>query len=255
MGATLSPRETLLAAADKGVAKTRASALTLSILGFLGGAFIAVGYLAYLRIVGSMPAEMTGLGKFIGAAVFPVGLVCILIGGGELITGNMMVVPVAWLRRRITLAALLRNWAWVSMSNLVGAMFVAWFFGHVTGLTKGHYAAITAQTAQAKVDDSFVQALVSGMGCNWLVCMGVWLCYAADSMPGKILGAWFPVMTFVVIGFQHVVANMFVIPAAIWGGAAIDWGQFGLNMVFVYAGNVLGGLLLVGMLYALAYKN
>lgn len=253
--AALSPRDTLLLTADKGTAKAQAAVVTLAALGFLGGAFISVGYLAYLRIVGSMPNELIGLGKFIGAAVFPVGLVCILIGGGELITGNMMAVPVAWLRKRITFAALLRNWGWVTLFNVAGAFFVAWFFGHVVGLTEGHYAEITAKTAQAKVDDGFWQAVVSGIGCNWLVCMGVWLCYAADSMSGKVLGAWFPVMTFVAIGFQHVVANMFVIPAAIWGGAAISWAQFAENMVSVYLGNVLGGALMVGALYALAFRH
>lgn len=253
--ATLSPYETLLMTADKGVAKAQASLRTLAALGFLGGAFISVGYLAYLRIVGSMPAELAGLGKFIGAAVFPVGLVCILIGGGELITGNMMVLPVAWLRKRIRLMGLVRNWAVVTLFNVIGAFFVAWFFGHVVGLTEGHYLAATESAARAKVEEDFVQALVSGIGCNWLVCMGVWLCYAAQSMSGKVLGAWFPVMTFVAIGFQHVVANMFVIPAAIWGGAAISWGQFAGNMLAVYVGNVLGGALMVGAVYVLAYKD
>lgn len=253
--ATLSPYDTLLLTADKGVAKAQASLRTLATLGFLGGAFISVGYLAYLRIVGAMPPELVGLGKFIGAAVFPVGLVCILIGGGELITGNMMVLPVAWLRKRISLAALARNWWIVTLFNVLGAFFVAWFFGHVVGLTEGHYLHVTESVAKAKVDESFWQAVVSGVGCNWLVCMGVWLCYAADSMSGKVLGAWFPVMTFVAIGFQHVVANMFVIPAAIWGGGAIGWGQFAENMLAVYLGNVLGGALMVGALYALAYRE
>ena len=255
MAATLSPRDTLLATADKGVAKASASFSSLAALGFLGGAFISVGYLAYLRIVAAMSPEFAGLGKFIGAAVFPVGLVCILIGGGELITGNMMVVPVAWLRKRISFAALLRNWGVVTLFNVLGAFFVAWFFGHVVGLTEGHYLHVTESVAQGKVCEDFWQALVSGIGCNWLVCMGVWLCYAADSMSGKVLGTWFPVMTFVAIGFQHVVANMFVIPAAIWGGAAITWSQFAHNMVSVYLGNVLGGALMVGALYALAYRD
>lgn len=101
----------------------------------------------------------------------------------------------------------------------------------------------------------FGQAVVSGIGCNWLVCMGLWLCYGADTFSGKILGTWFPVMVFVAIGFQHVVANMFVIPAAIWGGGDITWAQFGENMIAVYLGNVLGGTVMVGALYYAAYRD
>lgn len=255
MAATLSPQSILAYTADKGVSKAQAAWLTLAILGFLGGAFISVGYLAYLRIASAFPAELLGLGKFIGAAVFPVGLICILIGGGELITGNMMVLPVAWLQRRITLSGLLRNWIIVSIFNLFGAMAVAWFFGHIAGLTEGHYHEFTLAVARGKVEDNFIRGVASGVGCNWLVCMGVWLCYATTSVSGKILGIWFPVMTFVAIGFQHVVANMFVIPAAIWGGGEISWAQFGHNMFSVYLGNTLGGALIVGLLYGLAYRE
>ena len=254
MADTLSPQAILDYTADKGAAKASATWHTLAFLGFLGGAFISVGYLAYLRIAASFPPELLGLGKFIGAAVFPVGLICILVGGGELITGNMMVLPVAWLKRRTNLHGWLRNWSIVTVFNVLGAFFVAWFFGHIVGLTEGHYHELTLAVARGKVEDSFLQAVVSGIGCNWLVCMGVWLCYASSSASGKMLGIWFPVMTFVAIGFQHVVANMFVIPAAIWGGGDISWAQFAHNMLSVYLGNVLGGAGMVGLLYGLAYR-
>jgi len=255
MADVLNPKDILATSADKGFAKALNATDRLAALGFLGGAFISVGYLAYVRIVAAMPHELLGLGKLLGAAVFPVGLVCILLSGGELITGNMMALPVAWLKRRISLRQWARNWAIVTVTNVLGAFFVAWFFGHYVGLTEGAAFAETLAIARGKVDAGFGQALVSGIGCNWLVCMGVWLCYGADTFSGKVLGTWFPVMVFVAIGFQHVVANMFIIPAAIWGGGDISWAQFGENMVSVYLGNVLGGAIMVGGLYYAAYRD
>lgn len=249
------PQQILQATIHKGIAKARTDTLKLSVLGCLGGAFIALGYLAYLKVAAGIPHEWPGLATLLGAAVFPIGLIGILIGGGELITGNMMVLPVARLAGKIRSAELLRNWLLVSAANLIGAMLVAWWFGHYLGLTEGAVWEKTVATAQAKVDASFGQGMVSGIGCNWLVCLGVWLCYGAKSMSGKILAIWFPVMIFVLVGFQHVVANMFVIPAAIWGGADITWAQFGHNMLSVYIGNMLGGALMVGAAYYFAYRD
>lgn len=251
----LYPEQILQATVEKGEAKVKGSTLTLSILGFLGGMYISLGYLAYIRVVGGMPHDWGSLAVFIGAAVFPIGLICILLAGGELITGNMMVLPVAWLAKRISLAQWGRNWLIVTLANLSGAFFVAWFFGHYVGLTEGAVLATTISAAEEKVAADFGRALVSGIGCNWMVCLGVWLCYGARSFSGKILGIWFPVMIFVLVGFQHVVANMFVIPAAIWAGADISWAQFGWNMVSVYIGNAVGGAVFVGAVYFYAYRG
>lgn len=249
------PQQILQTAIAKGIAKTQLNTVKLLVLGCLGGAFIALGYLACLKVMSGIPPQWSGLAALLGAAVFPIGLIGILLGGGELITGNMMVLPVAQWARKISLAATLRNWLWVSVANLIGAMLVAWWFGHYLGLTEGAVWEKTQAAAQAKVAADFGQAFVSGIGCNWLVCLGVWLCYGAKSTGGKILGIWFPVMIFVLVGFQHVVANMFVIPAAIWGGAAITWAQFWHNMAAVYLGNLCGGSLMVGAAYYLAYRD
>ena len=180
-GASLEPKQILAYSADKGTAKAENRCDRLAVLGFLGGAFISVGYLAYIRIVAAMPHELAGLGKLLGAAVFPVGLVCILLGGGELITGNMMALPVAWLQKRIKLWQWARNWLIVTATNVLGAFFVAWFFGHYVGLTEGAALAETVAVAHGKTDVSFGQAVVSGIGCNWLVCKGLCLCYGADT--------------------------------------------------------------------------
>ena len=248
------PKEIAEVAIQKGTEKATASNAAVVILGFLGGAFIALGYLAYIRVTGTMPHEWGGLVTFIGAAVFPVGLVLVLLGGGELLTGNMMAVSIAFFGKRISFSQLFRNLALITLFNFLGALFIAYFFGHFVGLTEGAFLEKTVQTAQAKVNDPFWVAFVSGIGCNWLVGMAVWLCYGAKDFFGKILAIWFPVMTFVLIGFQHVVANMFIIPAAIFAGE-LSWSAFLPNIVPVFFGNLVGGAIFVGLFYYLTYKK
>ncbi|MBU0278503.1 MULTISPECIES: formate/nitrite transporter family protein [unclassified Gemella] len=251
----LEPYEIYAYSAEKGKTKANADLLYKIILGFLGGAFISVGYLAYIRIAGTFPHEWGGFGAFIGAAVFPVGLACILIGGGELITSNMMAVGAAYFSKKIPLSKLINNYVIITLANIVGSLFVAYFFGHIVGLTEGVVLEKTIHTAEAKITATSIQMIISGIGCNWLVSMGAWLSFCAKDVTGKILGAWFPVMTFVAIGFQHVVANMFVIPAAMFAGADITFIEFLKNMVFVWIGNVLGGTVLVAGMYYLAYAR
>jgi formate transporter len=238
---------------DAGVRKSKLPLDTLLILGFLAGAFIALGFLLDIRVTASLPKAWGSLSSFLGASVFPVGLILIIMGGGELITGNMMAVPIAWFAKKISLGRLLRNWFWVTISNFVGALFVAYFFGHLVGLTEtGAYLTKTVAIAQSKIDEDFLKAFISAIGCNWLVSMAVWLAYGADDFSGKWLSIWFPIMAFVAIGFQHVVANMFVIPAAIFAGH-VTWGQYVANFVPVYLGNIVGAAIFVALAYYVAY--
>ncbi|BFH65651.1 formate/nitrite transporter family protein [Paenibacillus azoreducens] len=238
---------------ETGAKKAHNPALTVLVLGFLAGAFIALGFLLDIRVIASAPKEWGSFAGFVGAALFPVGLVLVLLAGGELLTGNMMAVALAWMAKRIKVSELLRNWALVLVANFAGALFVAYFFGHVTGLTEsGPYLDKLVDMAGHKLDDSFLQAFVSGIGCNWLVALAVWLCYGSDSMSGKILGIWFPTMAFVAIGFQHVVANMFLIPAAIFAGH-FTWGDYFMNFVPVLLGNMVGGAIFVAGAYWVAY--
>ncbi|MBB3101957.1 formate/nitrite transporter family protein [Azomonas macrocytogenes] len=248
-----SPPEIAELAISAGEKKSRMLLLPMLILGFLAGAFIAIGFLLDIRVIGTLPTEWGSFSAFLGAAVFPVGLILTIIAGGELLTGNMMTLPMALFARRIVVGAVIRNWGVITLANFAGAIAVAYFFGHVLGLTEGAFLAKTVGIAQAKVNDSFMHAFISGIGCNWLVCLGVWLGYASKDVAGKVLGIWFPVMAFVAIGFQHVVANMFVVPAAIFAGA-VTWSQYLPNFVSVFLGNAAGGALFVGLAYYLAYK-
>ncbi|RUT43774.1 formate/nitrite transporter family protein [Paenibacillus anaericanus] len=247
------PQQIAAITVENGVKKAHNHLLTVLILGFLGGAFIALGFLLDIRVISTAPKEWGSLVNFVGAAVFPVGLILVLLAGGELLTGNMMAVPLARMSKKISTGEMFKNLVLITISNFVGALFVAYFFGHVVGLTSsGAYLDKLVDMAGHKIDDSFLQAFVSGIGCNWLVALAVWLSYGADNMSGKIMGIWFPTMAFVAIGFQHVVANMFLIPAAIFEGY-FTWGDYIRNFVPVWLGNLTGGAIFVAAAYWVAY--
>lgn len=249
------PQEIAAIAAETGTKKANLSMSALLILGFLGGAFIGFGFLLDIRVIGNLPKEWGSLSSLIGAAVFPIGLVLVVLAGAELATGNMMSLAMALFSKGIKLPDLIKNWVIVTIANFAGAVFVAFFFGHIVGLTEtGPFLEKTVAIAQAKLADGFWQAFISAIGCNWLVCLAVWLSMGSKDFTGKIIGMWFPVMAFVAIGFQHVVANMFVIPAAIFAGGA-TWSGYFSNFVPVFLGNVAGGSVFVSLLYFTAYKK
>ena len=228
----LYPHEILQDVIDKSYAKSEGHLKTLAILSFLGGGYVSFGYMAYLKVVSGIPPEWSGLSTLLGAAVFPICLICILVGGGELATGNMMMMALGRLTKRVSLQKLFRNWIVVSLGNLLGALFMAYFLGHYVGLSEG-----------------------AAIACNWMVCMGIWFYFGAKQTSGRILAIWFPVMIFVLIGLQHFVANMFIIPAGIFAGANVTWSQFFFNMIPVFLGNVTGGAAFVGASYLYAYRH
>ncbi|WP_338776397.1 formate/nitrite transporter family protein [Metabacillus sp. FJAT-52054] len=251
--AYLKPQQIAEKTIEAGVNKTRLPMPVLWILGFLGGAFISFGFLLDIRVIGNLPAEWGSFASLLGGAVFPVGLMLIVLAGGELITGNIMSVSMAFYAKKVSLKDLGLNWILVILANFLGALFVAYFFGHVVGLTEaGPFLDKTIAIAGAKLDESFGQTLVSAIGCNWLVCLAIWLSTGAEDVGGKILGIWFPIMAFVAIGFQHVVANMFLIPAAIFAGH-FTWMDYFSNFVPTLIGNIIGGAVFVGMAYFTAY--
>ncbi|BAE75260.1 putative formate transporter 1 [Sodalis glossinidius str. 'morsitans'] len=248
-----SPKEVAAIAMHTGVTKSQASLPVLVVLGIMAGAFIALGFLLDIHVVSSMPPAWGSFGVFLGASVFPVGLVLTVLAGGELLTGNMMTLPMALFSRQIGVLALIRNWFWVTLANFIGSLMIAWFFGHILGMTEGAFLAKTVAIANAKISADFTHAFISAIGCNWLVSLAVWLAYAAKDMAGKILGIWFPIMAFVDLGFQHVVANMFVIPAAIFAGQA-TWHDYFINFPPVFLGNAVGGGIFVALIYFIAYR-
>lgn len=237
---------------ESGIKKAHLPLSALLVLGFAAGAFISLGYLLFIRVTAAAPQQWGSINNFIGAALFPVGLILVVVAGGELLTGNMMAVPLARMAGRIKTSEVVKNLILITISNFVGALFVAYFFGHVAGLTEGAFLNKTVDIAQHKLEATFLQAFISGIGCNWLVALAVWLSYGSEDISGKILGVWFPTMAFVAIGFQHVVANMFVIPAAIFAGH-FTWLEYFENFVPVWLGNLVGGALFVAGVYYTAY--
>ncbi|MHC9537064.1 formate/nitrite transporter family protein [Dellaglioa sp. BT-FLS60] len=240
---------------EAGTNKIQKSLIEKLILGFIGGAMISLGYLAYIRVSASIPANLASLTNLVGASVFPIGLIVILLCGGELVTGNMMAVSIAFMDKKVDFLQLVLNWIVITIANVIGAIFVAYFFGHVVGLTHSDaYLTQVISLADHKVSATWLQALISGIGCNWFVGLALWLSYGAKDAAGKILGIWFPIMIFVAIGFQHSIANSFVIPAAIFEGHS-NWLAFIQNFFFVYIGNIIGGAIFVSGFYYLSYKK
>ncbi len=207
------------------------------------GAFIALG------AVGSQIAGAVA-GRLAGACVFPVGLVLVVSVGVELFTGNCLLF-IPFLDKKITLAAMLRNWGIVWLGNLTGSVLVALAacFGHVYGPIESAAGSLAPviDTAGAKCSISIGNGLLRGILCNVLVCLAVWLAMSATDAAGKIIGTCLPVMLFVLCGYEHSVANMYFIPAGmLLSGDTGLFPGFLMNLIIVTLGNILGGAVIAG---------
>lgn len=239
-----------------GVAKARLPFLETFTLGVLAGAFIALGAMLF-TLVSTDPGTGFGPARFLGGIAFSLGLVMVAIAGAELFTGNNLLV-MAWVDGRIGLAELARNWAIVYLANFVGAVGMAVLVWLADGLAlgQGRVLETAAAIARAKVALGPVEAFFRGVLCNVLVCMAVWLSFAARDVAGKILAIVFPISAFVALGFEHSIANMYLIPVAIVHGVpGVGLGGLFANLVPVTAGNVVGGGGLVALAYWLCYRQ
>ena len=261
----LSPKETAERYVNIGRGKAALPIGRMLVLGMLAGAFIA------LAAVGANTALSTvtnpSLGKLAAACVFPGGLAMVLLAGSELFTGNcLMVMPL--LQGEIGWGGMVRNWLFVYIGNLLGSLLIVGLVagGGQWGLFSGQLAVTTIKVAAGKTALSFPAAFCLGVCCNFLVCIAVWISFAADSVGGKLAGLFFPIMLFVLAGFEHSVANMYYIPAGIVAAAdpayaalaaeagvdasGLTWGAFFLrNLLPVTLGNIVGGSILVGCSY------
>lgn len=240
------------------VKKAKAPFSYLLVLGILAGAFIGFGgMISTLAGVGTADTLGYGLSKILSGSVFSVGLMLVVIGGAELFTGNNLIMLSA-LNKTVPWSGLLRNWVIVYIANFIGALIAAALY-YGTGLWKATPAGIdigaaAMKIAEAKSGLAFMPAFYRGILCNWLVCMAVWLAAASKEVIGKVLGIFFPIMTFVALGFEHSIANMYFIPLGIFIGAKVTWGQFLLNNLLpVTIGNIVGGAFFVGFMYWFAY--
>lgn len=244
---------------EVGVAKAGAPALTTFGLAVLGGAFIALGALFYTVTV-SNPAGLPppGLLRAAGGLTFSLGLVLVVAGGAELFTGNNLL-AMAWAARKVTTGQVLRNWGWVYLGNLIGALGTGLLvlLAGVDAIGNGAVGATAVGIARSKVALDPVAALARGVLCNVLVCLAVWLCMGARSTSDKILAVVFPISAFVACGFEHSVANMYFLPVGLalsrQSGDPIALGDALRNLELVTLGNLFGGTILVALVYWFIY--
>ena len=243
-----------------GVAKARLSLVRTLTLAVLAGAFIALGAMLFtLVMTGADPS--IGASRWLGGVAFSLGLVLVVIAGAELFTGNNLIV-IAWADRRLSTFEIGRNWILVYLGNFIGALGLV-IFGEAAGLeglAQGRFGETAHHIALAKIALPFGQAFARGVLCNLLVCLAIWMCFSAKTVTGKILCIVFPISAFVALGFEHSIANMYLIPA----GLIVQGGFQGLldnlpgflgNLVPVTLGNIIGGGGLVAAVYWLIYRK
>src|ERR1700712_1690693 len=254
------PAQATEAAVEAGVAKANAPFGKLVVGGFLAGAYIAFGSLLAIAVTSGLNTQMWGtLPTLVFGAVFSLGLILVILAGAELLTGNMALLPIASLAKRLSPGRIPINWAIVLVGNFVGSIFVAYVLAVKTGVigtagSKGAglltYTRLAAIATGKALTESDLQIFLRAIGCNWLVCLAVWLSLSAQDIGGKILGIFFPIIVFVAMGFDHVVANMFFLPAAMFAHVpGLTWGHVVNNLVFALIGNAIGAVVFVACAY------
>lgn len=233
-----------------GVKKAALPIVPTLMLGLLAGAFIAYGAMFFTLV---MTNQFMGLGsaRLLGGVAFSLGLILVVVGGAELFTGNNLIV-MAWADRKVSTTKLLRNWGLVYFANFCGAVGMAalLYWSGTLSFGNGAVSETALEIAIAKVNLDPLQAFIRGILCNVLVCLAVWLCFAARHVAGKILAIIFPISAFVALGFEHSVANMYFIPLGMLiSGGSISFADFMSNLIPVTLGNIVGGGLLVAFVY------
>ena len=260
------PPEIAEAAVASGVNKVEVGAGKLLVGSFLAGAYIAFGGLVAIAVSSGLNPQQWGtLPTLFTGTAFALGLVLVVIAGSHLLTGNMMLVPIGAMAGRISAKDVAKNLTIVTIGNLAGSLFVAYFLAVQSGVIGGPSAPPTtgagmmhqrlvAIAAAKGVTETGWQIFLRAVGCNWLVCLAVWMSLGAKTISGKILAIFFPIMAFVAMGFDHVVANMFFLPAAIFAGAPdLTWADTLRNWVFAFFGNFVGAVVFVSTSYWYMY--
>lgn len=269
---TILPPEMALACEAAGAAKAGRDEIALVVLGLLAGAFIALGAV-FMTVVLTGAGELPwGLSRLLAGLVFSLGLILVIVGGAELFTGDSLMI-VACASRRISISALLRAWALVYAGNVAGALGTAilmFLAGH-HGFGGGAVGRTALVIADAKAAIPTVQLFFLALLCNVLVCLAVWMSFGARSTIDKIAVIVPPVAAFVAAGFEHSIANLYLLPYALavksWAAPEF-WGAIGQaassypgltpaaalhNIVVSTIGNLVGGSLLVGAVYWFVY--
>src|SRR5712691_10033155 len=254
------PADVVASMVDAGVKKLALGPKDLLIRGALSGALL--GAATALAFTG---AVTTGQ-PLVGALVFPVSLVMIVLLGLELVTGSFALVPLARFEGKASWNAVIANWSWVFVANLLGSIaFGALIAISLTNMGKADVAGVAARivaVAEAKTIGNaalgtagMVSVFVKGVLCNWLVCLGVVMAMTSTSTVGKIVATWLPIFLFFALGFEHAVVNMFIIPTGMLLGAKVsvmDWWVW--NQIPVTLGNLVGGFVFTGLALYTTFK-
>ncbi len=263
------PVEIVELAGNAGMYKANLGASNFLVRSFMAGLFIAVGG-ALCTVCGTGLDTTVGPGfkALIAGAVFPVGLIAIVLTGMSLFTGDTMLIPMAVFQKKSTWSKVWNAWFWVYIGNFIGSLF--WAYLMVVGpFSKGGGPELTVfgqnaiAIAEAKTLPYIAagtiglwSAFMKGIACNLLVNVAILLAFSSKSMVGKFFGIWFPIMAFVSSGFEHCVANMYFIPAGIMLGANVSWTQFiQWNLIPVTIGNIVGGFIFIGAVYFYSFKK
>jgi formate/nitrite transporter len=259
------PREIAERVENVGVAKARLPFLPLAFLGVLAGAFIGLGAMYFTLVTSDTTLGFAAAGV-LGGVTFSLGLVLVTVAGAELFTGNNLI-AMAWAEGKVSTLEVLRNWAIVCAANFIGAAGLAvivFLSGHL-GMNGDAVALQAVKIAAAKAALPAVEAFYSGVMCNILVCMAVWMAFAGRSVIDKTVAILFPVSAFVAAGFEHSIANMYFFPIAMLqqayspvaapGVELIDAAHMLRNLAFVIAGNIVGGSVLVALVYHIVYRR
>jgi len=252
------PKEITQEFAASAIYKSNLPLSRFLVISILGGAFIAFGGLLSVIVAGGMPgigAANPGLIKFVAGALFPIGLIIVSVTGADLFTSDCAAFTYPLLQKKIKVNVFCKYLILSYLFNFIGAQIVAFLLSYEVGLLdKEPWQAYLHHYSEAKVNQDFLTVLIKGIGANWLVCLGMFMGYAAKDIMGKCIGIWIPVMLFVTLGYEHSIANMFFIPAAIYSGADILWGSFILqNLIPATIGNLIGGAGFVGCIYWYLY--
>jgi len=265
-----SPAELAKAACTASQTKSKWTVPQMLILGILAGAYIAFAGFLYTVVTQDL-AQYLGVGfaKFMGGAVFSVGLMIVVIAGSELFTGNCMM-PLGYFAGCTPLKGIMRNWFWVYVANLLGSILIA-FFIYQSGLWNGAVGVNALKIATGKMNLPMGQAFFRGLLCNWIVVLAVWMSMAASDVIGKIFACFFPIMLFVASGFEHSIANMYFMAMGLFvkgneavvsasnlapeALGAVNVGGYLHNLIPVTIGNMVGGILFVAGMYFLVYKG
>lgn len=261
----LSPAATEAKAEELAVGKTRLRPSKCFVLAMLAGMFIAFGAMFFCTFLGDSSLPF-GVQRVVGGLCFCLGLVLVLCCGAELFTGNaLMVCGLA--SKRIALASMLKNWVIVWCGNLVGSLIVVFivFMAHVADMNGGNVGAVMISTAISKITPDWITLFFKGILCNILVCLAVWIGFSARTVVDKVIGILLPIAAFVACGFEHCVANMFFLPmgfvlntAGYATSVATDCLTIGgilYNISAATLGNIVGGVLFVGLAYWFVYHK